>query len=132
MAKEDILKLIEKLKSEPGLLDRLKAINHYEAFMDVIAVEGFDIGVEEFKEYAASIAQNEKLSDSELSGVTGGNLRTSFGWLYTTVGFGCGYWEANDKGWMAISGCCGSCKKWWYGNLLAYLGLPGECHEGRM
>jgi len=131
MSKENILKFKDELQKRPELQQKLKEAKNVETLVVLAKAEGFDFTKEEFMELGKEVMQSRKLSDDELDKVSGGGIYNENGFLQTTIGYGCKYWEAAVHLWSGPRGTCGSCTYWRLDSdivaIFAIFGAPGTC-----
>jgi len=131
MSKENVAKFKDEFQKSPELQQKFKEAKNVEALVALAKAEGFDFTKEEFMELGKEAMQSRKLSDDELDKVSGGGIYNGYGYLKTTIGYGCKYWEAGTHGWVGVRGTCGSCCSWGFEDDVAgffmFVGGPGVC-----
>jgi len=70
MSEEQLQSLLEKLRHDPALVQKLKAASDLEEGLALIKAEGFDVSKAELLRYQAR--QTLEMNDQELEGVAGG------------------------------------------------------------
>lgn len=72
-----------------------------------------------------------ELSDEELANVSGGGCYTADGYLKTTIGYKCEYYEEDPKADMGVKGTCFCCKYWDAkgASQMICFGQPGICRN---
>ena len=71
MSQEQLSALLVKLKSEPGLKQKLQNASNLDAAVTVAQDAGFDVSKDDWLAYQSKQTPNE-LTDEELEGVAGG------------------------------------------------------------
>ena len=71
MSEEQLTALLDKLKEDTGLLEKLKGAADLDSAVAIAKDAGFDVSKANWRRYQAK--QTLGLSDEELEGVTGGN-----------------------------------------------------------
>jgi predicted ribosomally synthesized peptide with nif11-like leader len=111
MAKQDVLGFYEKLQSDVALQEKIKAAEKSytgdkedkekivkDILLSVAKEAGFDISLDDIKEYEASLTKEGEVNDSDLQQVAGG-----------TIGF-CVIYGVGSGGHSGVAGCflCGN------------------------
>ena len=127
MSMEAIERFYERLMGDESLQEQAKEIINQGGFIDFAKGQGYDFTAEELEAFTVErAAKAVPLNDEELDKVAAGGLYNEDGYLGTTVAYGCRFWHATTREWVAVKGQCGSCS-YWYPSPLFYLGSPGLC-----
>ena len=70
MSEEQLQRLLEKLKQDPALVQKLKAASDLDEGLAIIKAEGLDVSKAELLRYQAR--QTLEMNEQELEGVAGG------------------------------------------------------------
>ena len=73
MSEKQLAALLAKLKEDAGLQEKLKGAADLDAFLTIAKEAGFDVSKADWLKYQAQ--QTLELSNEELEGVAGGQLR---------------------------------------------------------
>lgn len=89
---------------------------------------GLELSKAEAEHYFNTINKKGEVSDDELDLVSGGACYTKEGFLSTTCGYSCSYFE-EDPGVGGVYGTCYCCKYWKLAcaSTLYLLGMPATC-----
>ena len=115
------------MKMNNELIAKAKEAKTAEELMALAKESGEEITEESAKAYFDLLnPKTGELSDEELDNVSGGACYASDGYLMTTIGHRCKYFE---KGAAGIKGTCCACKYWDQKDRNGYeeLGRPVRC-----
>ena len=89
---------------------------------------GLELSKADAERYFNTINKKGEVSDDELDSVSGGACYTKEGFLSTTCGYSCSYFE-EDPGVGGVYGTCYCCKYWKLAcaSTLYLLGMPATC-----
>ena len=79
MSEEQLSALLAKLKSEPGLKQKLQSASNLDAAVTVAQDAGFDVSKADWLKYHDQNKPTLELSDEELEAVAGGKECAPFG-----------------------------------------------------
>ncbi len=109
------------------LIAKAKEAKSADELMTLAKENGVELTKEEADTYFGQLnPKTGELSDEELDNVAGGGCYASDGYLMTTIGYKCKYFE---KGAAGINGTCCACKYWDQRDRNGYeeLGRPVRC-----
>jgi len=113
------------------IIAKAKETNSVGELMDLAKENGTELSEEEAKNYFDQLhPKTGELSDDELDNVAGGGCYSKDGYLKTTIGYGCEYFEKSQKkGEVGIKGTCCACKYWDHAARIGYeeVGRPVRC-----
>ncbi len=97
----------------PNLLEKAKKTENKEELISLCRENGYDLNEADAEKYFDALHKNGEIHDDELDSVSGGACYTADGYLKTTVGYGCKYFERDPRvNKHGIDGTCYSCKYW--------------------
>ena len=109
------------------IMAKAKEAKSVEELMALAKENGMEMTEESANTYWGQLhPASGELSDEELDNVAGGGCYASDGYLMTTIGYKCKYFE---KGAAGINGTCCACKYWDQRDRNGYeeLGRPVRC-----
>ena len=102
-------------KITPELLEKAKQAKSTEELLTLAKENGVELNKEEAQAYFDQFNKTGELSDDELDNVSGGGCYASDGYLWTTIGHKCKYFEDGHER-IGVKGTCFICKYWDYKN----------------
>lgn len=98
---------------DSNLLERAKKARSKEDLIALCNESGFDLSEDDAGRYYDALQKNGEIEDDELDSVSGGACYTKDGYLKTTIGYGCQYFERKSGvNKNAIDNTCYACKYW--------------------
>ena len=110
------------------LIAKAKTAKSPEELMSLAKENGMEMTGENAKEYFEQLhPKTGELSDDELDNVAGGGCYSNDGYLKTTIGYKCQYFEKGE--WWGVNGTCCACKYWDHDDRNGYeeVGRPVRC-----
>ncbi len=96
-----------------NLLEKAKKAGSKEELINLCKENGFDLSEADAAKYYDALHKSGEIEDDELDSVSGGACYTDDGYLRTTIGYGCKYFQrkpgVNKNG---IDGTCYACDYW--------------------
>jgi len=113
------------------LLQRARETQSAEELLALAKSEGIEITQGQAEEYFMKLHASMELSDEELDNVSGGGCYTKEGYLETTIGYKCEYYEESSTMDLGVEGTCCRCKYWDIksASQMIYFGQPGICRH---
>lgn len=111
------------------IIAKAKETNSVGELMDLAKENGTELTEKEAKNYFDQLhPKTGELSDDELDNVAGGGCYSKDGYLKTTIGYGCKYFEKSETI-GGIKGTCCACKWWDQDSRIGYeeVGRPLKC-----
>lgn len=94
------------------LIEKVKTCTSVEDILLLAKENNIDLSVEQAEQYFAYLNPGDgELSDDEISNVSGGGCYSDDGYLQTTIGYGCEYYESYPDA-LGVDGTCCCCKYW--------------------
>ena len=114
----------------PELMKQAKSAATPESLLALAKENGIVLTGEEAKAYFDQLHPGTgELSDEELDNVAGGGCYAKDGYLKTTLGYKCRYYEENPVKPYGVKGTCCRCKYWDHDSRNGYeeVGRPLRC-----
>lgn len=113
------------------LLQRAREAESAEELLALAKSEGIEITQEQAQEFYRKLHATMELSDEELDNVSGGGCYTDEGYLETTIGYKCEYYEESPAMDLGVKGTCCRCKYWDIksASQMICFGQPGICRH---
>ena len=115
---------------EKELIEKARAAKTPEELMTLAKENGTELTEAEAASYFAQLhPKTGELSDEELDNVAGGGCYAKDGYLKTTLGYKCRYYEENSVKPFGVKGTCCRCKYWDHDSRNGYeeVGRPLRC-----
>ncbi len=111
-------------KITPELIEKAKQAKTPEELIDIAKINNVELTAEEAKTYFGQLNKTGELNDEDLDNVSGGGCYAKDGYLLTTIGYGCDYYEGTDR--AGVDGTCCKCKYWDVKNLTGYVAVGAQ------
>ena len=117
------------MKMNPELIAKAKKANSSEELIALAKENGMELTAEDANTYFDMLKPKMgELADEELDNVSGGGCYADDGYLMTTIGNKCKYFEER-LGHSGVKGTCCACKYWDYRKYTSFeiFGSPLRC-----
>lgn len=116
---------------DEALLQRARRAKSAQELLALAEAEGIEMTKEQAEEVFQKLHTSAELADEELDNVSGGGCYTNDGYLETTIGYRCGYYEESPEMDIGVKGTCCRCKYWDMksASQMICFGQPGICRH---
>ena len=118
------------MEYDKGLVETSRKAGSPEELLTLAKKNGVEMTGEDAKNYFDQLhPKTGELSDDELDNVAGGGCYSNDGYLLTTIGYKCKFYEETPEKPFGVKGTCCRCKYWDRAGANGYepVGAPLKC-----